>query len=334
MASQEELIQWAMDHADTLDLKVCHYNWTATCLPSFTDISVAITLRENKFTGRATTQSEDLSFAKAFAEAIERSVAIGNHLNTTNAVAAHLDNSTCQENACNELIERDWFLAHFLTQSPFSISNLKILLPREIQKTIERLEKEGIHFTFATSGTNTSPCTFPVACFAFGENFERPFGCFLGLGCSTDHTKAAETATLECFRDLFAFLHRSLHEPINLKEFLQINSYSPDDHRRLGMNLDYAQNLRKLLFQGTQTNPNLAQTHLSESLSIATQKLPIPFSEIDTVPLVVHRAYSAQAQDLFFGPVSNSKINFSRLSSFSGREMTLKDLSILPHPLS
>ncbi len=330
MASTTLLVDWAIANAELLDLRVTRLTWVDKWLPGIWDFFVEITLNGKILNGRGLAETEEEAFAKAVAETLERSVIpVGEN---SSGFAAHLTPELAKSAAVRELIERDAFFCHWLTQTPFLSQrkltelsiNIGLTTTQDIAKNAQNL---GIDLVLATM--HSSPPFQSVVCCAFGSNANKPFGVTLGLGCDLDFNIAVKQATLEALRTAIAWItgQYSGGPPLSLNEFKSLESITPLDHERLGLSLDLEDRIRKLLSEKNSLPAPLPKSN--SQIDTLQYSLAPPIAD---APVVIAKADSKSLQKAFFGLTTPNKINLARLAGFKGKSLTIENICIEPHP--
>ena len=143
MADSKAIGRWLISHRQDLNLQVDRLTWIKDWLPEQNHFNVEISLDGASATGSGIDEIADMAFVKAGAEAIERLICAQNQIRSS-GVAAHIDDKMAQENAAHELLERDAFLCHYLTKTPFirSQANKNSMY----QKIVQKLGPLGVSF--------------------------------------------------------------------------------------------------------------------------------------------------------------------------------------------
>lgn len=333
-ARGELIIDWALNNKQLLNLKVKNYTWVNKWLRGFNDVLVEITIDDKKYFGRATDMSFDLAFLKAFLEAVERTFILWNSLPHSNGIAIHIKEEEAISNSVKELIERDLFFCHYLTETPFySIPNFNQLIlsnnevVRSIFSCLRKLESQDIFFHFLL--TKQIGNYLSVVCIGDGENYSQKFGICVGMGCETNLVHAVLKSAIECLRHVVCIIENKENSFLNLQEFLQIETHSIENQ----LSLANSPNYKKILWDFTRTKENLEKDSQSDNIidSIQTSKLLVP-DYLKDLPLFCYHSHSKMTQDLFFGITTNEKINYKRLSSFSMKEINFSNVFKTPHP--
>ena len=146
--------------------------------------------------GRGVAQNHRTAFTKAGAEAI-RNFICNEYDISPHGVAVHTNDKSAKVNAQNELIERDRFFCHYLTQTPFQKISTEELTSRlkgidfvHIQKKLEIHSIEIDVFEMAPLNWTRS-----FLCISRNENSNLT----LGIGSiSENYSLAIQEAIIEC----------------------------------------------------------------------------------------------------------------------------------------
>jgi len=271
---------------------------------------------------------------KACAESVER--CIFDHyqydLLTTNGLAVHSTFNDAKHNSINELIERDSFLSHYLTKTPF-ISFDNHAVKNNIYKPLKNFAlKYGIELHLRKMSAPSGMHAF--VCATYGKNcILKKYGLLLGLGCDRDENTAIERALLECAVQVFFYLSTSIDdESITLDHFIRKgDQVSLSDHRSLHLNVNYMNHTKKL-FSSEAQEKSVSYENINIS-GIEVNQLPIP-ENMNGVPVVATHAFFHGSQNLFFQATTPEKINLVRLSNFVGKALSFENIQTFPHPLS
>ena len=330
MASSSQLNQWIFEHAKRLDLQVDRLEWVRDWCPGLTDFFVTIRVDGKIYEGRGTADSEDLAFAKAGGEALERVAAASVNAASTNGFAAHPNAKNGAALARAELIERDAYFCHWLTKTPFlslepnqygtfTIGNSSVL------NIISRLKSMGIDLRHAQMMTIDG--SLAVVCIARGTKAARSFGIVQGFGGATKLEDAISKATLECLRTVVAWDRGTYMGggPLSRKSFAEIISPGPLEHERFGLGIDTAGILDSYLLSA-----DVASASALTDFPIKCEEIPLP-NAIKSAPVAVMRATSPYLQNAVFGHLKPANINFQRLDEFCKRTIGVNDICFDTH---
>jgi hypothetical protein len=327
VASQTAVTDWAIEHSSELNLRVDVFEWTSRWIPGYFDCSVSIEVDGSNFVGRSTSKDSELSLTKAIAEAVERAAVAFHRLPSSNGVAAHTQPNIAIRNGFWELFERDSFLCHYLTQTPF------FSLPASDSLELVRGAKEAaakLGVSLDVYGMSVPNGLAGAVCIARGAKCRRRFGILVSSGCNSELHMAVESAVLSCLRNVSAWLDGQNIKVLSRDEFLELGEWGPEEHRAVGLHLDSGKSILE------SSSANVCSREGSSYLdhSFSAEKLELGNSEVfRSCPIVVYRALSSSLLPLFFGPTKISAIDHDRLSEFSGVDGTALDLNCFPHPL-
>lgn len=321
MANSGGITDWLVLHSKALALEVNHFTWTKDWLPRYTDVSISLRWKDKTFIGRSLALSEEESLVTAGAEALERLAQAQNEIPTSNGMAAHFSRDAAHEGGLRELVERDRFLCHFLTGTPFLPFDEKIL-DEDLRAVIARLAKLGVRLEMREMRRLNE--FFSIACAAFGESYERPFGMVAGFGCDQDLKSAAQRAFLECIRHVLPLIEEG-DAPLTLDEFSRVPYPGPEEHYRLALNLDMAREQARLFL------PEAGSSVLQiENFPLRTEVKELPMELPGDLPgFLVVQVSCKDLQPFYFGVPKEDNINREALRRFSKNPIKLQ-----PHFLS
>ena len=325
MVNQEGLKfkTWLFENRRELKLKAFVNIWVKDWLPGHEDVRVKLEIKGKTFEGRGISTDQDSSFLIAGAEAVERAYCEDLGINS-NGVALHTDKEKAKLNARCELIERDSFLCHFLTKTPFA----RVVLPSQFNidfKAItQKLKKQGVEIVLKRAIYSQ-----PQVVFCMARKIHRPhsFNCVLGLGSSYDIKVALRKAMAECLSNLIWILHHHHRKTESVKEFKSKSHYHSIDHQKIyygdnsELNLDW-------IFNGKYSNELL---EMDEEIELSTLKARTPI--LREAPVSVVRAKGENLQNIFYGPTALKKINFNRLEKFTNSKVDKNRINWMPHPI-
>jgi hypothetical protein len=191
--------------------------------------------------GRGVDPDPELAIIKSVIEAIERCIYLEKAQpgSTGNGWAVHLKESLAKLKALSELLERDAFFCHFITEQPFEEMADHGYDINSIALRMFKMETPWGHSRLAYA--------------------EHPNGSFkIGFGFSHESAKAAEWASLaETCRSQ---AHR---EKITTAEFYTKHRADPASHGRLLQNAEYRKWFEQTYFD-TKPSPGWRKSHLGE----------------------------------------------------------------------
>jgi hypothetical protein len=318
----DKVDSWLLENADRLDLQVRNFDNKILLEVGIHDLEASILVKGVRYYGRGTGVTEGLALKKACAEAIERFFL--NHFKfvNSNGIAIHESFERAALAATNELVERDLFLCHFLTSTPFFPSSIESIF---LDKIIRKLNVINVSVQFYFMGDFENG--HASLCVIGGLKASVPFGYILGTAAGRGEA-ADLLAFLEAFRN---YAHLRPEQAISIDDFLAKNldsTVSFKDHGNLALNTDYAEMLKSIYFSGPTIRPD--STTLLKDLR--SHKLDMRDTPFEKSPLVVVRSSSVTLQSLFVGLPSSENLNLSRLKEFKkGRSFKL---TTLPHPFN
>lgn len=323
MANHHALITWALAHRKSLGLKITRYRWPSRLLLDCHDFSTSFCLNDELFVGRGTDTDESIALAKSISEALERFVAYQQKLTSTNGVAAHPDQSTCVQNAVFELLERDSFLCHFLTRTPFLPEQRSQNLLAPYSDLISELNHTGIE-TGLRRLRIASPAIEGFLFFVNGNRYKNPFGIIMGAGCSQSASSAVRAAVFQVSRNVAAYMDKGSIQGTSVAEGL------PDIHSNRGLSLEYGDFFSRqyLSDEYYRTEPLTDGTDHSINVTTLFPSDIMPSG----CPLYFARAHSSTLQGLYWGANNIQNANLERLSQFSGCTISAEDIQTIMHP--
>lgn len=323
MASKEKLAKWLFDNRKQLQLKALLGEWVKDWLPGFEDIRVQIQLGGKAYEGRGIAADQDKAFLIAGAEAIERAYCDNLGINS-NGVALHTHEEDAKLNAKLELLERDGFLCHFLTRTPFASLDTPSGTDIDFERIKDRLQKHGVEIVLKRAAISYPKIVLCIARKTVGEN---PFNCILGLGSHDDLKVSATKAITECLSNAVWMLESSDTQSIDTETFKSKRNHTSIDHQMLylGKNDDLSLDW---IFE-TENKSHVAE--LDCKIDFTTLKSDI--SILENAPITVVRASSDNLQNIFYGPTVLENLNMHRLSKFVGKTVDEAHINWMPHPI-
>ncbi len=317
MAHPQKLKSWILSAAASKSIRVEQGTWISEFFPTFADISATTNINGEEIAGSAFGENEDLALTKAIAEMLERAIIREHAFPNSNGTAAHITAEAAAIHATQELQERDLFLCHFLTRTPFAA----ISQPgRKTHMFTQWLQHHKVKLSLYELGSTGALCLID------GRSAAKPFGFII----STSLNETRDEATLSTVLSAGRRAHRILtqNQPLQsltLNEFSKIDRPNFQHHGQLALNIDYANSIAYLFANGS---PAGAQPQVNPEIETLMSKKPL----LADCPLVVTRATSPDVQNLFIGAPTPEKVNLQRLSSFAGRPLNHEALNPLPHP--
>lgn len=318
MALPSSLRSWILRAATSRAIRVEQGLWIAEFFPQLTDISVSTHINGKEVFGSAYGETEDLALTKAVAELLERAVVVEQNLATSSGLAAHTTAEAAAVNAAQELQERDLFLCHFLTRTPFTPT---FQYPAAIEPFSKWLQHQKAEICFFELGKTGSVCLID------GRKCTTPFGFILSAAQKESPLQATLSTAISAGRRAHRILTSNRATPsLSLSEFLEIERPSFQHHGQLALNIDYANSIAELFTGAPSHRPELPHATF-EVTSLKPQE-----PRLAECPLTVVCATSPDLQLLFTGALTSTKVNLARLSAFAGRALNFEHLNPLPHP--
>ncbi|MBL7714773.1 MAG: YcaO-like family protein [Bdellovibrionales bacterium] len=277
-----------------------------------------------------------ISLNKAFSEVVERQYYVHQGGLSTSGYATHFVPEAAQTAARLELIERDAFLTHFLTETAFSeIANNEVFCPAIDWDGIrKRLRKKGCSISLYRMNSDFQ--VHAVLAIVRGDQNVVPFGMKIAASVSTQSLDAAaQSAILEstaCASGIiFAPRGLSLKAPINAFRFriLSQGRGIPSVHTSAACHFKYSREFKNVYLKGPK-KPWPLGTRPIDQVQVVRVKPKIPV--LASIPLICYRATDPKLQHLFFGVAKPSYFNHERLKRMGGMKTQSGFPSKNPHP--
>jgi len=316
--------RWIVNNATKLKMKVEHLDWIGPFFPEIEDVHVIININDKIYKGRGHSNTQDNALKKAISEAVERIVGL-EFAESTNGIASHFRLDLAKENARNELIERDLFLCHFMTNTPFIFSrDLTNLIPEGVRSYIS---DEGDSISIYSMRHNS--IGKGLVCLISGKDI---WGGIVGLSFGTEcDQQLVVKATLEAFR---LYWHRrsrkSLHSGLPIHKFLEQTSWTFVDHGNLCLNLEYFKSIQHLF--SAEKKIETAALVYYDLTEFSFEILSDKYSDLYDCPLYVVRCTSPYAQKLLAGPFNSENFSIEGLRRFTNNNEY--HVNKLPHPVN
>lgn len=325
MDHSTELKLWFVQNIGRFDIQIERLTWLEQLMPGMVDVSVSLTLRGDKLFGLGFGEDEDLALTKALSEIFERVVLWDKRFKTSNGMAAHVSHELAFQSAVNEVRERDLFLCHFLSHTPFVKKRDDLVVEFGLQNLKDWFESRNVDFSLHPLGHSGFVAVLD------GRRALLPFGFVFGAAVKNDPGAAALSASVEACRDgarILGGANKTGHEPLSLSDFLNLQAPNFSDHGRLALDLSYADSIRWLIEESSE--------HVFDNGDIEVSVSPMICGapELDGVPLVFARASSPDLQDMFLGVPTLKNVNHHRLIAFTGRQLSWDEVITLPHPFA
>ena len=303
-------INHILANAKSLGLKVKKLSWGKYYLGGLYDFRIKTNLFGEDVWGVGIDTDEETAFLKAFSESIERAYCIENEIRS-NGVSVHWTVEDAKRNSLSELIERDVFLCHYLTGE--AAKRVENSLVQEVNGT---LSKRSCRVKVYQLSCVNQHCVFLTV----GENGAT--GNIIGLGAAVDSKTALQKSVVEC-------LFRLVAESEN-KEFPSVESVeNPADHYNFHLSKPTLKDSKLILNSSFSKKVNTLNFNIDFDWNIIgnlNEMLP-------GLELYVVKGNAPSLQTMFYGEVSEDKVNISRLREFFGKYVDLKDLETILHPV-
>lgn len=295
-----KIIDWILKNKETFKLKVINITGLREILNEYHDFVIEIEINQKTYSGRGTDIKEESAFLKAFSESIERYFATKYSCLTTSGIAVHYDVNECIKNAKAELIERDIFLCHFLLGGKLNRCENDL-----INKFQDKLVLRNINIEFyRMHECDDSVCIISFIKCAERQSFDQ---IFFGVSFNKCIASAIEQSAIEALRDFLSV--GDVDYDLSVEEFDKLKNWNLVDHRRIGLNADYA----KKYFESRVNDIDLKIEYVNEIEVGRLTSDEIP----SDMPLVCFRATCNKAQSLWVGTTTPDKINQDRIKQIS-----------------
>lgn len=322
MEKLNPVLAWAFAHRREIGLRVEEITLTSQWLSEFSDYKVILEF-DGLHEGRGTTRSAYKALEIAFTEAFEQRIVRKSGLCSGNGVAAHPCLQKARELARKELIERDLFLCHYLTQVP--------LTPLLVQVPFQKRLDAACVFLRVFKTRSVMDIEVVVSIADGSRAKPAPFGAIIGLGADEDVGQAAQKACIECLRNVIFLLGRDRHPELSAAELKRLPKPKAKDQLHWSF-----------CPASTAGISSIVDSSFAPSFTAGKEKLPGSYEyhllhsrdeKGSTPPLFVVQCVNPMLQNLFFGYSTQDKLNMQRLSRFCGRTVEMKDINLHPHPL-
>lgn len=320
MADATRAIGWILSQ-NSFNVKIESAEWIGEILPGWTDICCTVNFGDREVVAWGASDSTDVALLKAFAEAAERGVFLKGSAGTSNGFAAHLNREDARKNALNELLERDLFLCHFLTNTPFKSLDVSLLKDSSqiarINAFSTRLGLRTRYFHLGRSG---------VLCVCDGLFNQPKVGFVVGASYKEDINLSFLGATVETLRQ--AHFNEKLRvnrqlKVLTLSQFSELAQPRFEDHGALALDVEYAESISNLF-------ENVATVNINQVDSNCISIIDLPWIDEGYCPFFFAQASASRAQQMFVGLPKKSKLNLDRLMEASGS----RQINSKPHPFN
>jgi Integrase core domain len=311
--------RWLSQNKEKFDVDFFKILDTKEWLPGVSDCCVYLRFRGIEVFGNAFSFETDLALEKASAEAIERLCMHFTKIKISNGLAAHTDFQSASEQATRELFERDSYMCHILTRTPFLADSIGT---STLKKTVlfpfrEKLLTVGI--TVELKRMRTANGERGYVCIALGEKYKKPFGFVLGLGLSETDTESINHACFECYSQLAKIFYGPRQKSLTRRQFEMLEKPSLNDHYRVGLNKSAALEFRETYLSTASKRAVEPGRLISDSPKVSISRIQLP-KDFRDCPIVIAQAKSKDLQMIYVGVGSNLHLNFKRLRNFSQSE--------------
>ncbi len=319
---------WILENSEKINLKITEYLWPADFYPELSDLSAEISIENKTFIGRGSDLDINTATRKAVVEAIERACAFFDGKRNSNGVAAHPIKDLAKKNATFELIERDAFLCHFLTSTPFEkVLESDLNFTSSEKNLIQKISAFGVKFHHLYL-INEKNCVGTIT-IAIGMDCKVPWGICFGMSVKEDLQESLNKSLMECIRHVIPLLKTSAIETISEGDFSFLKEIAVENHFKLGLDLNYGDWFIKTFIGNASLNKLVTSTPFDikfVDLTGILKKFDIPISCVVST--------SDSLQPLFFGSTKDEFINFDRLKLFlTSKEIVSIQINYRPHPI-
>lgn len=333
----KEYIRWAHDHRSHLDLKITNFNHITPIAPYVTFLVSLKVLDKTSF-GSGIARNEELAFLTAVSEALERAFFENqSNLPTTSGIAVHTDPKMATIKAASEIIERDRFFCHYLTNTPVRDVTDNFFSSDTIANTVRRqISAHGMEFRLGEMRRAHGFYSVLSVCFIRKNPRFPSGGITMGLGCDVDLHQATEKAFSENIKSSLGILGQGeSFSALNVDDFFTSEKPSILNHQRVSLQKEAVDNILNLF-------PEDLPSKIKAGIFIEMEE--DLFSKIGTkseslrgifdCPLTASWADSPDLQRAFYGPTTLECLNMDRLEEFAGRPIAFNKINKFPHPFA
>ncbi len=313
---------WCLENISKLKLEVKILTWVNLFFPDYYDFFISIEIDNKKIEGQGVDKNKDMAITKAISEAFERSVLFDKDI-TSNGVAAHENLGRAKENARNELIERDLFLSHFYTSTPFlEVNPNEFRIPRELRKYIEDNHD---HVKILKTKKSNYGTTYVAVIYN-----QKTWG---GIISTQICKKANEFEIVKCLISASRTYRYEKNEgnfnsAISLENFSSLKNHTFRDHQSLAFNASYFRLIAHLFLEKGEACSHLVR-YEDDDFKFYEMSLS---SSLMNCPLHIVRCENQSIIRLSLGSFNKIIVPENLGKRFlNGREYKLNNL---PHPLS
>lgn len=321
--ANSSIVEWTIENSSRLNLEVTRVTWVDEWLPGYYDYQVKITAGRKTYIGRGIDAVENLAFAKAAAEALERAATYG--LKACWATAAYPDLPEAKERAYSELLGIDRVLCHHYCRRGVRVLGREALgASFPLKPFFKMLQKNRLELTIL----ELTPSIDAKVAGVFVSSLDPACtvkGFVKGYGVEKTLESAVIHAIIECMRNsVTVFLGGATPDSGELA----CNPTNPRWHFWQAQTAESMKYLRTHFIAGAVPGAKLEP----ESVSIADAS----FTQINTldsifpeVPLCFVQAHSDKLLKPQFGKFQADVETIKRLEVFNGGAVNLDDS--VPH---
>jgi hypothetical protein len=327
---------WINEFKSKIGFEYSSFDWIKKLPTHAFDIQCSFVKNGKHYAGRGTEENKDLAIIKSTAEMLERFFLDQlKEADSSNGVAVHTDIKAAEISALCELLERDSFFCHYLTKTPFKEMEISGFPDSPLlQGILTLLRSHGAEIRIGQMRTDSQFSS--VVCAIFGFSAEIPFGMTLGTSVKLTVAEALESAVIEAARSAIAYLlNPQLLTPE--KDSNDNPTFSgPEDHLRVGLNIDYAIQFREVFFEHHLAQFESLGSEIDfEKVSISSFKPELFEGSICmSPPIFMARASSDYLINLFFGEFIPNESRLKRLSDFLRRPISPHEINNAIHPFA
>lgn len=318
------ILKEATDLIDVLDLRIEKINSTKNMF-SFMEHAVCriLTADGKKVSGRGMAFNERSAFEKAIGEALERYIYISDgSFPNTNGMALHSSIEIARRSAFQELMERDAYLCHYYTKTPFFRcldSDLGSSIYRDVSRILNRND-----FDLIVARLSSSSDQYISIAACIGTGGASNYGFSLGLSCQPSSTSSINASIMEAVSDVPSFLEGFRPRVLTKDEFFKLEKVTVFDFAALAHNAENFSDMASLF--------DLQEDFKPSDFSPAVKFVELAMPELlKKASFTVVKARSPDCQELFFDNDIKSNLNFVRLKSFTKNRSDIADFPLLPH---
>lgn len=241
---------------DQLDLRISKVTSTRSFFPNLHHILCHIKPEADQdYIGRGIALNEETAFERAIGEALERYCFLkSSKLVTTNGMALHTDKTLAIKSAQLELLERDAYLCHFYTQTPFHRYSDQELSDSIFMDCSKQLKGSG--FSLSVARLRSQPGIYISAAICMGTTQTPYFGFSIGLGSKLSSRDSIDSAIMECVTMIPSILAGEELKVLTKEEFAKIGKAHASDLAALAHNPKYRSEILPFIESMTDFEPS------------------------------------------------------------------------------